>query len=259
MTPVREIGNYKIRYPDAISRAEIEQVGDEVALENVYRMGTTVETGERWVDAGCHVGIFSTQLLDYGALPAALVDSDKESLDHAAWNVRYASLTDDLDDGAPIGKQPHAPAAFHRTLGAPLGLEPAEDESWHPALDLVVIGQMTGATALKLDIQGAEHVIFAGEGLELLRQGPTFDPGADMEDARNLMGLGWNGYRKLLFEYHPENTDHEHGLDLDAFEAAGWHLQWSQSHTDILLNAPTVIYFFTSDAPAESLTNQAPA
>lgn len=82
---------------------------------------------------------------------------------------------------------------------------------------------VSGYDGLKMDIQGAEKDVLTREGASMLHY----------------------YFKRLVYEYHFD----DHAEHQNLMKAAGWHLHRMKRHTDVLLDTPTTIYWWTAHAP----------
>ena len=140
----------------------MEEILPQSMAEGCYELGRTISPGDRWVDVGCHVGIFSIAAMMHGASISEVMDSDPAMTQAAKWNVENFSRIVEALQTLPQG-------SIVPPLATTMLVEDAYD-----------ITEGTTADCIKLDIQGHEEGVILGGGASVLA----------------------TKYKKLLMEWH---------------------------------------------------------
>lgn len=191
---------------------ELDDIMDELIHDDAYHLGRETREGDVWVDAGCHVGMFSIAAMMAGADVSVMIDMDPE----IAWygGLNASSFFHQQIIRSDYGRKRIAPTAFAEEItSAETLVEASRLTGMH--LD----GQ--GRTCLKLDIQGAETSVFANGGM------------SDLAAAYDLMVLEWHDVGNSV-------------AMMEGLEESGWTITAYDSHTDVLLNTDTRIVWVTS-------------
>lgn len=190
---------------DYESQKELEAIIDEVIGKDVYRLETFTQPGDVWVDAGCHVGIFSIAAMMHGADVSVMLDADNSVAWMAELNAR-GFLSQVVRRQIGKGHQRIRPSAFNYKVGSPV--------------ELVECGMMTPEnwpgrrSCLKMDVQGAEVMVLALGGGDVLA----------------------DGFDRLVMEWHRPDAH-----DVDTMLGDRWQVTGVQAHTDALLGTQTYI------------------
>jgi hypothetical protein len=189
---------------------EHDEILDELLRDDVYALLTMGQPGDVWIDAGCHAGTFSIAAMMHGYDVAVMVDMDEAMAWCAEVNARaflYQQVVrEDRKRVRPVGWVEEITSAGPLVEMGMLTRDLWEDRARR--------------SCLKLDVQGAEVVIFADGGLR------------ELATAFDLM----------VFEWHDTEV-----FDLFvAMDDAGWRIVRSKTHTDVLLNTDTRIVWAVS-------------
>ncbi len=196
---------YDITHPAGVE-AELADVIKEVLAEDTYGLASATEEGDVWVDAGCHVGLFSIAAMMCGADVCSMIDMDAEMAWSAEANARryfYQQVVrSDMSRSrlSPIGFADEISSSCQLIEHAMLA-----KEHWSGIK----------RACLKLDIQGAEASVFA-------------DGFSDLSEAFDVMVMEW--HRPEMMESMTHRMEHN-----------GWSIDGISSHTDVLLNTNTHI------------------
>lgn len=148
---------WSLRVPGGLDdpqmRDEVLDVIEEILPESMtggcYNLDRVIKPGERWVDVGCHVGVFSIAAMMHGASIVQVIDADPAMTQAAKWNVENFSRIAEALQSLPQG-------SIHPPLATDLLVEDAYD------LD----GQKRDG--VKIDIQGHEEGVIFGGGASVL-------------------------------------------------------------------------------------------
>lgn len=190
--------------------AEVERndIIAEIISGDVYHLSTFTKPGDVWVDAGCHLGIFSIAAMMHGADVSVMLDMDSSAAWMAELNARHfltqivrRHLSDEND------RQPRIrPTAFNCKVGSPYELVECgmlAEENWPGR-----------RSCIKLDVQGAEMEVLALGGGEILA----------------------DGFDRLVMEWHSPDI-HE----IDGMLGDRWQITGMKAHMDTLLHTNTHI------------------
>jgi hypothetical protein len=134
-------------------RDEVVDVIDEILPESMtggcYSLDRIIKPGESWVDAGCHVGIFSIAAMMHGASISEVIDADRAMAQVARWNVENFSRIAEAMQSLPQG-----------SITPPLETAQAIEDAYD------IGGQKRDG--IKIDIQGAEEGVIFGGGASVL-------------------------------------------------------------------------------------------
>lgn len=190
---------------------EVTEVTHELLVEDAYMLSHISGQGDVWVDAGCHVGLFSIAALQAGADVAAMYDMDPTMAWCAEANVRSYLMQQLVREYRPRIR----PVAFNKQIDRPDVLIDAAmqtKETWAHGYERV---------CLKLDVQGAEQTILALDGPRRLAE----------------------AYDSLVLEWHfPDDLP----WLTEALERGGWAISAVKTHQDVLVNGMTHIVWATS-------------
>lgn len=203
---------YDVAFPNSIESVEIIDVVKEVLIDDAYRLQDITQPGDVWVDVGCHVGLFSIAAIQAGAQVGVVVDMNSASLWAADANVRLFANQSRARGLYPANAvDPYAYLEEIRHVDQLIELAKAASNDFFPDRK---------RTCLKLDVQGAERVIFADT---------------------NLYRLALH-YQSMVFEYHASDLD-EMALRL---ESSGWYIEKMRKHHDSLLHIETYLVWAVS-------------
>ena len=187
-------------------RAETFDVFGEVIDGDIYCLQHDTREGDVWVDAGCHVGLFSIAAMMAGADVSVMIDENNDSAWCAEYNARQF-MRQQLIRGDHQRRRIMPTAVVERITGAEQLVQAGmlAREHW------------TGMerSCLKLDIQGGEVDVF-GDGVR------------DLSTAFDFMVLEW--HLPELIETMVHRLEHN-----------GWKVGRYANATDILLGTETHI------------------
>jgi hypothetical protein len=182
---------------------EVASVGGEVILDDIYQL-SSYPKGCRWVDAGCHAGVFSIAAIQAGHTVASAIDVDLD------WCFAYSyTINTFMSQMAARGM-----AAYSQEIDPKNEMLFSAEQIISIALEDVK-GIQHDSNALKLDIQGAESSILSAHGCKLL---------ADY-------------FKYMVFEWH-HIDDQSYA---DTLENNGWSIASVSKHTDTLMGIDTQI------------------
>lgn len=184
----------------------VEEIIPSTMVEGCYDLRATTQIGDRWVDLGSHVGVFSIAAMMRGATTALLVDMDPDVLRRALWNVQNFSRLVEAMQGIPQG-----------SILSPM-TSAVEVNDAYDVEDLVQSSGLAGPLCLKMDIQGGEIQCVLGGGASVLA----------------------TRFSKILMEWHDEKLV---SSALVALENAGYGVMSMRRHRDVLLGIDTHIIF----------------
>lgn len=186
--------------------SEMYEVFEEVIDDDIYNLQHDTKMGDVWVDAGCHVGLFSIAAMMAGADVSVMIDAENDISWCAEYNARQFMRQQLIR--AEHQRRRLMPTAVVETIAS--------------AEQLVQAGMLAREhwgglkrSCLKLDIQGAEADVF-GDGVR------------DLSTAFDFMVLEW--HRPQLIDTMVHRLEHN-----------GWKVTRVVTHHDILLSTETHI------------------
>lgn len=188
--------------------SEMYEVFGEVIDDDIYNLQHDTREGDVWVDAGCHVGLFSIAALMAGADVSVMIDMDNDSAWCADYNV-IQYLRQEIIRGE-YHRRRILPTAFVEHISSVDHLMQAgmlTREQW----------EGMERSCLKLDIQGTERELLVGGGWGRLAE--AFD----------FMVMEWH------YPVVPYDMEYE-----------GWRVVRHVTHKDILLSTDTHIVWAQS-------------
>lgn len=191
-------------------RQERDDILGEVLIDDVYQLRAFTQPGDVWVDAGCHLGIFSMAAMMHGADVSVMLDMDTSIAWMAEMNAR-AFLMQLSRRQVGLKTKHIQPSAFAYKVASPHELVECgmlAEESW--------VGRRS---CLKLDVQGAEMMVLTMGGGDVLAE----------------------GFDRLVMEWHSCSVG-----ELDAMLGEKWRIIGMNAHTDALLKTSTYIVWAES-------------
>lgn len=191
---------------------ETDDVIEELLGGDVYDLRMFTEEGDVWVDAGCHVGLFSIAAMMAGADVSVMFDVDPALAFCAEANAR-SFLTQQLirSDYTRERIRPTGYAEEIRGPGLLVGAGMQTREVWEKHIK---------RSCLKMDIQGSEEAtLLLGGSRELAA---AFDA--------------------MVLEWHYEDLDYLYSL----LTQGGWKVTGSDPHCDVLTSIDTQIVWAVS-------------
>lgn len=186
--------------------SEMYEVFGEVIDGDIYNLNFYTREGDVWVDAGCHVGLFSIAAMMAGADVSVMIDTDNDM----AWCAEYNARS--------FMRQQLVRGDYKRRRLMPTSVV----ETVSSAGQLVHAGMLAREhwgglkrSCLKMDIQGAEADVF-GEGI------------GDLSTAFDVMVMEW---------HRPDLIDSM----MHRLETNGWRVVRMLTHHDVLLGISTYI------------------